>query len=418
MFRDSRKLSLLAVVLIVLLRISIGWHIFYEGLWKFNTLKTPNPWSASGYLKNATGPLRPYFRQMVDDPDDLKWLDFDNVMNKWHGYQERFLEHYVPLATDDDPVKKGMARLIDGAGNYSVPLADFPKTLDLADIDGVNKKAVSYDGEKQRLVADGKLHLLPIERDRLIDKVNMMKTESKISVEELDAIVKAVNDLYKVSSKLSFSERLAALLKGDPERVGVTLQPKSDSGAKEDSSQEGTGDGAVVVQVGEIDLYKEQVKRYEESYAKAKTKFEWDHVEKQGKELAELRQKLVGPIKALDQELKSSAEELLSTEQLAAGPIPITFKQDQLLSQFQENWVDWTTIGGLALFGLLLMVGFFTRFSAFCGALLLTMFYLAMPPWPGVQEIPGIEHNLIVNKVLVEAIALFVIATLNSGRWF
>jgi hypothetical protein len=43
---------------------------------------------------------------------------------------------------------------------------------------------------------------------------------------------------------------------------------------------------------------------------------------------------------------------------------------------------------------------------------------MAMPPWPGVQEIPSIEHNLIVNKVLVEALALLAIATMPTGKWF
>ena len=46
------------------------------------------------------------------------------------------------------------------------------------------------------------------------------------------------------------------------------------------------------------------------------------------------------------------------------------------------------------------------------------MFYMAMPPWPGVQELPSIEHNLIVNKVLVEMLALLAIAALPSGKWF
>ena len=31
---DLRKISWLAVTLIVVLRISIGWHLFYEGMWK------------------------------------------------------------------------------------------------------------------------------------------------------------------------------------------------------------------------------------------------------------------------------------------------------------------------------------------------------------------------------------------------
>ena len=73
---------------------------------------------------------------------------------------------------------------------------------------------------------------------------------------------------------------------------------------------------------------------------------------------------------------------------------------------------------GLTIFGFLLMIGLFTRLSSLGGAALLMLFYMAMPPWPGVQEIPSIEHNLIVNKVLVEALALLALAALPTGKWF
>ena len=47
------KMSIPTRVLLVLLQVAIGWHFFYEGVWKFN-----NPsWSSKGYLKNAPGPL-------------------------------------------------------------------------------------------------------------------------------------------------------------------------------------------------------------------------------------------------------------------------------------------------------------------------------------------------------------------------
>jgi hypothetical protein len=41
-----------------------------------------------------------------------------------------------------------------------------------------------------------------------------------------------------------------------------------------------------------------------------------------------------------------------------------------------------------------------------------------MPPWPGVQEIPSVEHNLFVNKIFVELMALLAIAAMPSGKWF
>ena len=63
--RDLRRISALGVVLIILLRISIGWQFLYEGLWKLESMKTAQPWSAEGYLKNAQGPFRNYFRNLT-----------------------------------------------------------------------------------------------------------------------------------------------------------------------------------------------------------------------------------------------------------------------------------------------------------------------------------------------------------------
>ena len=52
---DLRRYSVAAVVLIVVLRLSIGWQLLYEGLWKIDTLKTPKPWTSAGYLKELRG---------------------------------------------------------------------------------------------------------------------------------------------------------------------------------------------------------------------------------------------------------------------------------------------------------------------------------------------------------------------------
>src|SRR4051812_18644145 len=91
---DWKRVSLAAVVLIVLLRLSIGWQFLYEGMWKYDQLKGPTPWSAEGYLKSAQGPFREHFRNMTGDPDDLGWLDFDTVNNRWTRWRDTFVSHF------------------------------------------------------------------------------------------------------------------------------------------------------------------------------------------------------------------------------------------------------------------------------------------------------------------------------------
>ncbi|WP_373650119.1 hypothetical protein [Schlesneria sp. DSM 10557] len=391
---DLRRISLLAVALLVVLRISIGWHLFYEGLWKLGTQKSAAPWTAEPYLKNATGPLRTTFRRMTGDENDLKWLDYDTMSSKWDAWRDRFVAHY-------GIEKAKLDRLLDGPeSGFSVPLSELPAGVDFDEVArnaGVVKGAIRYDSASKRLVVDGKLHLLPTEQARLLEAVNPQK--AKPGEEALyDKLTKAINDVARQSSRLAFRERLAAMLKGDPERVGIVQKAKSEGGSDQ------------VIMVGEVDYYKKLIDRYEANYAKAKTPFEWDHLEKQWSDLQAQRRKLVGPVQSLEKDLFEEAAKLLGPEQFARGPVPAAVTE--------MSRINFRTMWGLTIFGLLLMIGFLTRVSALGGAALLTLFYLAMPPWPGVQEIPSIEHNLIVNKVFVEMLALLAIAALPTGQWF
>jgi len=64
------------------------------------------------------------------------------------------------------------------------------------------------------------------------------------------------------------------------------------------------------------------------------------------------------------------------------------------------------------------MIGLLSRVSSLAMALLILSFYLAMPPLPGWPEPPRVEgHYLIVNKTLIEVIALFALTCIPTGRW-
>jgi uncharacterized membrane protein YphA (DoxX/SURF4 family) len=75
---------------------------------------------------------------------------------------------------------------------------------------------------------------------------------------------------------------------------------------------------------------------------------------------------------------------------------------------------------GLTVVGACLILGLFTRLAAIGGAVMLAMFYFAMPPFPGVEVPPGSAegHYMFVNKNLIELIAMLMIAASGVGRWF
>lgn len=79
--------------------------------------------------------------------------------------------------------------------------------------------------------------------------------------------------------------------------------------------------------------------------------------------------------------------------------------------------VDYVNEWGLLLIGLALLVGVLERTAAVAGVLLLALYYLAAPPFPGLEyAIPAEGSYLIVNKQLVELAALMVILAFPTAR--
>lgn len=96
-------MSRLTPFFLVVLRLAIGWHIFFAGVEK---VRAPN-WSSEGYLREASGPLAPQFRELAGDGlvDRLTPLPGDAQMPlnqrfpaalavDWQTYFDRFAAHY------------------------------------------------------------------------------------------------------------------------------------------------------------------------------------------------------------------------------------------------------------------------------------------------------------------------------------
>jgi uncharacterized membrane protein YphA (DoxX/SURF4 family) len=78
--------------------------------------------------------------------------------------------------------------------------------------------------------------------------------------------------------------------------------------------------------------------------------------------------------------------------------------------------INFINVWGLILIGLGLLLGMFTRAAAIAGAALLALYYLANPPFVTSSYGAGQEgHYLLVDKNLIEAVVLIVIAILPTG---
>lgn len=92
---------------LILLRLVIGWHFLFEGIEKLNS----DVWSSEAYLREASGPLAPFFYRMAGDrlADEMRPLaraDWDPshtpphdyfpplLDQEWRAYTNRFARHY------------------------------------------------------------------------------------------------------------------------------------------------------------------------------------------------------------------------------------------------------------------------------------------------------------------------------------
>ncbi len=85
----------LAAFFIILLRVAIGWHFLNEGVEKFESGQHgKEAFSAEIYLRNANGPLGPYFRGMLPDVDGRDMLDLSKLKASWRADAERVADHF------------------------------------------------------------------------------------------------------------------------------------------------------------------------------------------------------------------------------------------------------------------------------------------------------------------------------------
>ncbi len=99
----------------------------------------------------------------------------------------------------------------------------------------------------------------------------------------------------------------------------------------------------------------------------------------------------------------------------AGGPFPGLFHaiaQNEGLLKF----TDYLNMWGLAIIGISLLSGLFSRQLAFAGAALLLLYYLAHPPLFGTTPIASEGNYLFVNKTLIEACALVVLGLFPTAH--
>jgi len=79
--------------------------------------------------------------------------------------------------------------------------------------------------------------------------------------------------------------------------------------------------------------------------------------------------------------------------------------------------IDFLNVWGLILIGIGLILGVLTRIAAVAGIILLAFYYLSHPPLAGLRyAIPSEGNYLIINKTLIQLIAVWALYLFPTGR--
>ncbi len=101
----------------------------------------------------------------------------------------------------------------------------------------------------------------------------------------------------------------------------------------------------------------------------------------------------------------SSAAYLLDSKWIFSGLAKAIVSNPTLLTI-----TDYINMWGLTICGLCLLLGIFNRYAVLGAMILISLYYLFAPPFLGLEySRPGEGSYIIVNKNLIEVLALFVL---------
>jgi uncharacterized membrane protein YphA (DoxX/SURF4 family) len=213
--RAGYRIGLLATLMLVLLRIAIGWHFLYEGMWKY---KNPS-FSAEGFLRQARGPWAEKFHSLVPDYDGRERLDATKMSQRWDEHRRLTADHYNFSEEQSAEATRIQER-------YQKQLEVFFDEIDTEE-EMVDGKPVVIDAETRYFEkldalaaareADPTAEALPFQQKRYFDEETKLRKQATGWLAEIDRLER------------DYKNTLASLADKDQrQRRGSVSPPKSD----------------------------------------------------------------------------------------------------------------------------------------------------------------------------------------------
>jgi len=356
--KTKYSLACYAIVLIVLLRIGIGWHFFYEGVSKFDPASN---FSAEGFLAFAKGPTAEMYYWMLPDLDGVNRLELADIQdengrdaktflqyeNAWKDYFKQYLLTYSPLIRHEADAEEFIT--LSTAGFAEWQEANLPSDNEGIDLVEARTIFFRYLNAMRLDAADLELEVLAFRasRDRFLETRRTIRNNTSFEQERRWRQMMGLR--YEASTLIRMLTAMGDGLQSDLGRV---------------ADPELAGRRGQIVTAPERELFP------------------------------------ANPFVQMD---------------VPAMTLPIV-DADILGRMHVKNWA---VTFALTAIGLCLMIGFCTRLAALGGVAFLVNVVLTTYPVPGVYpEIPSIIGNfMFVSKDTVELLALLVLAAIPSGRW-
>jgi uncharacterized membrane protein YphA (DoxX/SURF4 family) len=376
---------------LIALRIVVGWHFLYEGLWKTDSDTGSTAYTTARYTLQAnTARLHDYFSQLPAEgwkPEpELAQVDawYDGIVKGFAAYKQLDDAQKARLAVLRDKVKLAAIAAARGTAD----------TADVANFDWayVHEEVLKIAGEPEgeRFSSLGYLQssagpFRPLFRSLVPDLAGF----ERLTVESVGARI----------------DRRHAEIVEHFASAGKPLTPEQQkrlAGARDSIKASAVAIVSDPRFQSRLVDYKTLAERTARDQSRLDAPYSHERLAADRKKLDLIATEMLAIVNEPLSELAVQMHQIVTADQLGAGPLPRP--NDPSL------WVDRSIKVSLTGIGVCLLLGVFTRIAGLAAAAQLAVFYLASPPWPGLPAATLGGHYLYVDRNLIELAAALVIA--------
>jgi uncharacterized membrane protein YphA (DoxX/SURF4 family)/TusA-related sulfurtransferase len=447
------------VFFLLALRLAIGWHFLFEGLYKVQSYytgpsDTNKPFTSEPYFRAAPGPLGPKMRKEFSDPakeiadkvrapdamssaefasktaefdTELKAIDLTEVaaLNAAKTPAEKGAARAKALAARDETRAKrdafqaaqcpaAVATLIDA--NDMLKLAEEAVVLEVSTTD---PKAIKDAEDKANKAAD-EAEANALKHARVHAKKGDGKDDiPRWTAADLEAITKdkeAAKAKAKADAENARDESKAKGARAAAEAARRVVEAKAAYarwvyGADKRGAQVKFVSGDVLMSGPERIAHLKWVQQHAQEVADRQANGLGNGTGTDAKRVAEFRMAAIVAEADLARDADAFIAEL--KKELNGGKA-VEVETRESRGQKLDRFTMWFLVG----VGAFIMGGLFTRLACVMAAGFLVVTYLAHPAFPWFPLPPNTEGNpVFVNKNVIEGLALLALACYPTGRW-